>query len=360
MKAKSIYSILTLIISVFAYASCNDSEQQFPSLEIDYHSSTIYFTAQALENETVIINVETNQSSWDVICDQSWCIINKYSDSFTVSANPCNSSKENQAAIITIIAGEATPIQITVKQENLYLYCTPKTGWDFTEEGGIKKLEISCNSKWTIRTEQDWVLIKKDSGIGYENVEIEILPSNEKSVTNAELLITSGDIVCEIKVTRDYKRKVYQIGDYYPDETSPIGVVFHTTNNGKSGLVVDFNEFFSYYSYEYYPLGANSINGWENTDLMAARGIQLYPAANYCRKKGDNWYLPSRVELCSLFENANNINEKITNAGGEKISSGLMSSNEANSACFTYISKDGTAKHLDKKVSTSARAILAF
>lgn len=356
---KKLLSMMLVIASIVCLSSCSEDEE-FPNLGIDYYSNVIYFTAQALENENVTVNVETNQAFWNVSCDKEWCSVTQYEDYFVVSAKPCNSSIGSEPATITITAGRATPITLTVKQESLYLNCSPNSNWTFTEDGGKKTLYISCNSKWDITTNQDWVHIAKDCGNGYDEVEIDVLPSEEMSVTNANLIISSGDIICEILIERDYKRKIYNIGDYYPDEDNPVGVVFHTTNNGKSGLVVDFNEFFSYYSYEYYPLGANSINGWENTDLMAARGIQLYPAANYCRKKGDNWYLPSRVELCSLFENANNINEKITNAGGEKISSGLMSSNEANSAYFTYIFKDGTAKYLDKKVSTSARAILAF
>lgn len=352
-----------LFLSTFlglSFISCSENEEEIPILEIDYKRDVINFTAQALETEYVTINVRTNQGDWNVECDKQWCYVNKYEDYFVVSAQPCYSSIGNPPATITISSGSTTPISLIVKQEKLYLDCTPDSKWIFPEEGGTQILTINCNSQWNIITNQNWVRIAKKQGVGYDEVEIEVLQSEEAFVSDAKLTISSGDITRSIIIERDYKHKKYQIGDYYPDEENPVGVVFHTYNNGKNGLVVDLKEFTNRYSWEYFSLGATSIKGKENTNLMEDRGISKYPAASFCREKGKEWHLPSRVELSTLFDNASEINNKIISAGGNKIGSGLMSSNEANSSYYVYVKNDGSSLNIDKQTSSSARAVLEF
>lgn len=354
------FILLSFITSGILSCSSDEEEIPLPILEIDYNREIITFTAQALDNEDVTINVQTNQDTWNVVCDKPWCKVTKHNGYFVVSADECKSSTPNPDATIMITAGGATPIKIKVVQEGLFLKCTPLNDWSFTEEGGIKTLEISCNSKWKITSNKDWVKIDKLSGDGYDNVKVEVLQSNEANVTEAKLIITCGDIVQEINIKRDYKHKVYNIGDYYPDATNPQGVVFHLTNNGKNGLVVSLNQFSSYYSSEYYPLDATYADGKINTNKMIERGINLYPAANRCLQQGNDWFLPSRVELAILFSVSQDINDFIVKAGGEKIGYSLMSSNEATLSSYVCVLSDTTTKNLDKKTSTAARAILAF
>ena len=170
-------------------------------------------------------------------------------------------------------------------------------------------------------------------------------------------------ITCRINITRDKKRKVYKIGDYYPDAQNPIGVVFHTTNNGKCGLLVYPKSLYGgCYSTEYYLIGANSANGQENMKKMEERGLYLYPAARYCRSIGENWYIPSIGELVTLYENSDIVSEKLVAIGGDKLSSGSMSSTECN--LHQYLKYIPTSNpqlvKLNKNVSSYFRAISAF
>ena len=355
---KYILLVLTLISGWFL--SC---ENETPMLEIDYHSREIYFTAQALENERVTINVNTNQHYWDVVSSASWCIVTKYDNYFVISATPQTSSEIRPRADVTITAGYAPPIIIEVYQEQVFLNCTPMSDWSFSDEGGKRVLSILCNSSWSITTNQEWVLFDKNNGCGYEDVEVEILSSNEDKITEATLEVTSCGITCRINITRDKKRKVYKIGDYYPDAQNPIGVVFHTTDNGKCGLLVYPKSLYGgCYSTEYYLIGANSADGQKNMKKMEERGLYLYPAARYCRSIGENWYIPSISELVTLYENNDIVNENLIAMGGDKLSSGSMSSTEC--SLHQYLKYNPTSStplvKLDKNVSSYFRAISAF
>lgn len=353
--------MLVLASMMFVFGSCS-KEEEIPVLKTDYEGNSIYFSALALETENVTINVETNQSTWDVTSNQSWCVITKLSNSFIVSAKPASSHIVTQPATICITAGNATPIYFEARQEALFLSCQPSTELFFTDDGGHEVLTILCNSIWTVSVDKEWVSVSKNSGTGNDEIEVTVMPSNENVITEATLSVQCGDVLRVIKIKRDQKRKIYALGDYYPDEQNPIGVVFAVENNGKNGLVVNLNEIYGYYSYEYYSLGANSItDGRYNMKKMSERGIYLYPAAQYCQELGSEWYIPARNEAYAIYDNVDLINEKITIVNGDMIHSTMMSSTESNSIYFMLIHKDGSFANMDKRTtSATVRPILSF
>lgn len=101
----------------------------------------------------------------------------------------------------------------------------------------------------------------------------------------------------------------YKVGDYYDDGTKK-GVVFYVSDNGAHGKIVSLDQAEKEWStLEQYRkeviVGALSTdNGKVNTDkVMARRDSMEYPAFNWCRAKGKDWYLPAKDELELLLLN---------------------------------------------------------
>src|SRR5690554_230003 len=66
---------------------------------------------------TTVISVSTNQTSWSASSNQSWCkISDKTAGQFTIAVDP-NSTASTRDATVTVSAGIATPVKITLTQQ---------------------------------------------------------------------------------------------------------------------------------------------------------------------------------------------------------------------------------------------------
>lgn len=352
--------ILFIALSFVCIISC--SEPPIPTLEIDFVGESIAFTPQALESENRTIEVTTNQESWDAVSNQDWCIVTNESNHFTISAKANNTSTQVPNATITVTAGSATPIKITVTQECVFLTCSPTDEWNFPEEGGTRTLTITCNSTWSIVAKHDWVTFSQSEGTGYADIEVNVSPSEEEVITNNEMTISCGDLQQKISISRDYKHKVYKIGDLYPDSTNPEGVVFR---GGKSGRIVALTG--SSRSYSYYDEFSDASDYSDGQKNMQAvknnSSISAYPAFSYCSNMGEGWYFPAYLEVLEIFGSYDTINEAIESAGGTKIGSSLGSSTEKGYSQFYVVTYDGNTtnqKFLDKQTQVNVRAVKSY
>lgn len=115
---------------------------------------------------------------------------------------------------------------------------------------------------------------------------------------------------------------VYKVGDYY-NRDGLEGIVFEVSSNGKHGKIVSLDqtktEWDSWvYHDPYGDVGAagggittnatSETDGKANTDkLMDRFDSYRFNAAEWCREKGSQWYLPSIAELGTLFSNIDKI-----------------------------------------------------
>lgn len=153
---------------------------------------------------------------------------------------------------------------------------------------------------------------------------------------------------------------VYAVGDYYPYKGFPIqGVVFEVRNGGRNGKIIDLN-FINRYApvpdnalaplrwgdptVDEHAAGVVDIRDWDDgysatRNLIIKRKDQPHFATTYCvfnwiylTKNNGNidgmWYLPAVNELKKIQQLRSIINLKIEIAGGSKIESILLSSNE--------------------------------
>lgn len=82
-------------------------------LSVSPNNTPISFTSAGGTSES--ITVSTDQSSWDAISNQTWCVVKKSGNQFTVTASDHTASTERKATV-TVSAGKAPKITIEVTQ----------------------------------------------------------------------------------------------------------------------------------------------------------------------------------------------------------------------------------------------------
>lgn len=162
----------------------------------------------------------------------------------------------------------------------------------------------------------------------------------------------------------------YSIGDLYPDDINPVGVVFEV--NGKSGKVIGFEETSNLAWGSAGAVDTNDADGAVNmAKIQAIEGWgSKYPAFKWCADRtavdGKKWYLPSQQEVAALTPNITAINVAIKALGKSEIAGYWWTSTEtATDANKAFVAGPTGSKGQDfDKTSASGvvrvRAVLAF
>ncbi len=160
----------------------------------------------------------------------------------------------------------------------------------------------------------------------------------------------------------------YQVGDYY-DDGKRQGVVFDVWDDGRHGKIVSLDQTKGpWCSDKQYIMrivvGASSdSDGKSNTDKVMARAdSEEYPAFQWCRAKGDEWYLPSLEELELLYKVKDKVNKTLIDKSMEELDVfWYWSSTEkdSNFAWYVYMD-DGYTFSYRKRTSRYVRAVSAF
>lgn len=160
----------------------------------------------------------------------------------------------------------------------------------------------------------------------------------------------------------------YQVGDYY-DDGKRQGVVFAVSNDGRHGKIVSLDQTKKQWcSDKQYIMrivvGASSdSDGKSNTDKVIARaGSNKYPAFQWCRAKGDEWYLPSKEELKLLLQVRYKVNKTLRGKSMEELSDfWYWSSTEIDSNFAWYVPMySGDTRNGNKYNDYYVRAVSAF
>lgn len=171
------------------------------------------------------------------------------------------------------------------------------------------------------------------------------------------------------------KTKIYQIGDYY-NENGKRGVVFEVWDGGRHGKIVSLDETRAAWDTRV----DRDDDGWKNgtrtyadsksdgkanTDKIMARSDSKYfEAFAWCRAKGSSWYLPSRNELTSIFNNKSTLDDTLQKYG-TALNSVYWTSMECvyykPEFCAWYVSiYNGNTRYLYKGFYNYVRAVSAF
>lgn len=127
--------------------------QPTPTLEVS-PSTPIAFSAKGESSNATEITVTTNQTTWDAVPSQPWCIVTKDENKFTVTATANLTNTVPIDATITISAGEAKDVIINVTQ-GAASEASIKAGitniWTFPEESSdYISLEFGANNTYSL------------------------------------------------------------------------------------------------------------------------------------------------------------------------------------------------------------------
>ena len=166
-------------------------------------------------------------------------------------------------------------------------------------------------------------------------------------------------------------KKVYKVGDYYDDGVKQ-GVVFDVWDGGRHGKIVSLDQAELLWSNVDVLVGAVSEDdGNVNTDkIMSLANKDEYPAFEWCRSKGKDWYLPAINELKLLLLNTdvrNAVNQTLKQQGCTLLVDFgwfkyYWSSTEVNEFCAWIVSVSYGDTGIYDKLSNyySVRAVSAF
>ena len=167
--------------------------------------------------------------------------------------------------------------------------------------------------------------------------------------------------------------KTYSVGDYY-DDGKRQGVVFAVSDDGRHGKIVSLDQAIRRWCTD----GKDNTNeqsekksvvgvlspkdGRSNTDKVMARAdSENYPAFQWCRAKGDEWYLPSLEELELLYKVKDKVNKTLIDKSMKELSGRYWSSTEQTVFLAWLVGmSDGYTRNYYKGDYYDVRAVSAF
>ena len=159
------------------------------------------------------------------------------------------------------------------------------------------------------------------------------------------------------------KIKSYKVGDYY-NVNGKQGVVFEVCDNGQHGKIVSLDQKqLRWCTLDNKSIGVTSkSDGQSNTDIVMSRSdYKNYPAFAWCREQGEDWYLPSKDELLSLYHVKNQINKLLRDKCKEMINDNwYWSSTERGFGAWLVYMGNGYTGNGNKGGSHYVRAVSAF
>ena len=273
------------------------------------------------ENNTVFFPAFANEENGG---DLVPCVIEGILSSDTNSQNSTTISISNfhiVEATTDVIQSAGKTYAINIGNSWCKSYVLPFSD-DSNATGDVDCQVLFINDFETSPAEVDW---KECIRFLYNDTENFSIADNQKVTLNSDFTISVED-------------KTYVIGDSYPNNEYPIGVVFETGTNYVKILALE-EESLIYgtdtcknYISSLSPTFTNTQDGSINLSnwysfVSNDSSLQQsdFPAFNYCynfrASEGETgtWYLPAKDELSSIYGNINTINDKLNTISGATI-----------------------------------------
>lgn len=180
--------------------------------------------------------------------------------------------------------------------------------------------------------------------------------------------------------SRSEIENIGKVGDLYTFSDGSKGIIFYLTSDNH-GLVVSLDVFSAKWENERRARGCHDVAmlpneeegasemtfemGYQNTQyIIKALGPSEAPAAEWCTRHGEGWYLPSSGELWYLFsENCDItvINQSLKSNGGVELTKAwYWSSTECSDEEAINVSSKGKMDSEEKSEELNVRAVRAF
>jgi hypothetical protein len=167
----------------------------------------------------------------------------------------------------------------------------------------------------------------------------------------------------QISITFRKAAKTYSVGDKYPNDTNPEGIVCLTESGGEKGLILHLQEENALWSTKQDVL-IQTTDEWDgnNNRTVVGNSINDYPAFKVADGYGAGWYLPAINELLSISLNTNKINPALSTTGNAiPLSSNVYWSSTEKQEDTAWGAYMGSEKdHFYKGDDFTVRAVKAF
>lgn len=166
MIRKSFKFWICSIISVLAVA-CTETPEDIVNTLTVTPDHALEFLAK--DNEAVRLNVETDAAKWECSTSEKWITVSAGEKSLSVNVED-NPETKVRAGRLTITAGNAEPVSISVSQDAAeevvpFLNVTPSDPISFSAEAGeVTALTVETNmEEWNYKV-PDWLTAEKQEG----------------------------------------------------------------------------------------------------------------------------------------------------------------------------------------------------
>ncbi|MFO8002150.1 MAG: cellulase family glycosylhydrolase [Marinilabilia sp.] len=187
--------LLAVSFLTFSFASCDDKEDEQDVLKID--TEEVDLGPDELSGE---FTLSTTASSWEIgNPDAEWLELSEKSGTSvkaTITVEAEDKSLESRTAVLTIRAGNAEPVEITVNQASSeYLYSLDAGTKDISLKmtGGSESFELlSTAPEWEIETDAGWLEFNKTSGTASnETITVSAGKNETGSERNTKMILTA-------------------------------------------------------------------------------------------------------------------------------------------------------------------------
>lgn len=240
---KKIY--FTLIVASILFCACEKDKDENAALSINPPTTTILFTADAAA--TYSYDVATNQSVWDAVvtpAEATWCKVQKGGTGFVIYAEPNEELEGRGPVTVTVTAGAATPIEITVTQSGMAasssVYPDLKEITFYAGATDVYDYEVATNvSSWSLTASESWIKAEKDSqGTGF-TIGAELY-SGDQTRTGTVTLKTEGLEDYVITVTQNAMEIYVLAYAYLPNSYTSADAVYW--KNGEKNILASAGE----------------------------------------------------------------------------------------------------------------------
>ena len=157
-------SLILVLVAVFLMTACAEQKTMNDTLSV----SPMKVDFAANDNGKQTVSVVTNVDSWNISKSDNWIITEKVSDDkFSVDVQD-NAGTEPRIGTITVTAGKAESVTVTVTQEVLtdedILLVNPTELEFAADDSETQTVTVTTNvTNWNISKSVSWIIVNKNS-----------------------------------------------------------------------------------------------------------------------------------------------------------------------------------------------------
>lgn len=173
-----------------------------------------------VDGGTATFEIATDAESWEAVADVDWIALTKdeKANILTIVVGENNTPGAVDPASVTITAGNADPVVITVNREarNRIILDPDVDSYVFGAEGGTVSFKVETDAdSFSVLCEGDGWLAVSENNAGFD---LEATANENNFDRSAVVKITAGNATREVSVSQEGKDLiVYKVGDYWPD-----------------------------------------------------------------------------------------------------------------------------------------------